>query len=84
MHIHIYLCVCMHIHMSILFYEKEIIPVAEAWGDDLVWQECQQYWIHPFQQQAEREANSYFVLKHIVTVTISEMCLFLEDKQTDF
>ena len=67
------LCVYAHTHVY-TFYETEMIPAAEAWGDDLVWQECQNHWIHPFQQQAEREANSYFILKDTVTATISKMC----------
>lgn len=70
---HIYLCVCVHM-CAYTFYETEMIPVAEAWGDDLVWQECQNHWIHPFQKPAEREAKSYFKLKETVTATIRKMC----------
>lgn len=43
---YISLCVCAHTRVY-TFYETEMIPAAEVWGDDLMWQECQNHWIHP-------------------------------------
>jgi len=75
MYAYTYISLCAYARAHVYtFYETEMIPVVEAWGDDLVRQQCQNHWIHPFQQQAEREDNSYFMLKDTVTATISKMC----------
>lgn len=46
---------------------------AAAWGDDLVWQECQNHGIHPLQEQAEKDANGYLMLKDTTAVPISNV-----------
>lgn len=62
----------MHIHIY-TFYETEMIPVAEAWGRWSGVAGMSKSLDTPFQQQAKREANSYYILEDIVTATISKM-----------